>query len=326
MNPTAADVREYDRFGPWIDEVTATEEVPKLYASYPLDLDSTRIVLKVPRNVARRDAWAGMDLYDHLVILDADRLTVLSRRLGAAGSDLDVGGGPGYDVMTARLADVVAIRDDLNLLDGRLTVSTSSGDSLSFGYNGSAHDKATRFVDALRAGAGRGAMSSVGSALMIAGSVGADATAVPSPGAADTYLVSSFLKLRAGNPGLTVWASHGRGRLSPSLDGVRGVAARASHAISPMTLHGAVVMADGAAMELLGRHAFLVRGRGAIYSTSRLVIPLRALDGLDVTMHPVYEDVAVATIRAGDWSTELAVPRDSEAASLLRTASESVRV
>jgi len=92
-----------------------------------------------------------------------------------------------------------------------------------------------------------------------------------------------------------------------------------------MTLHGAAFLADATAMELLGRRQWLARGRGPDYSTSRLVIPLGAPDTLDVSVHPVYPNVVIATIRAGGWSTEIAVPRDSDAERLLRAASPSGR-
>src|SRR5664279_4920388 len=123
MSVTAAQVAEYNRFGPWIDEVIVPEDVPRLFRSYPIDLSAARMVLKVPRGIARRDATAGMDLYDHLVILDRDSLTLLSRNGASAAKGEQPTGGPGYSVLTLALADVVAIRDDLNLLDGRVTVS-----------------------------------------------------------------------------------------------------------------------------------------------------------------------------------------------------------
>ena len=75
---------EYARFGPWVDEVTTPDDVPRLYRDHPIDLTSTRLVLKVPRNIARRDAHPGMDLYDHLLVLDDARLTVLSRTVTPA--------------------------------------------------------------------------------------------------------------------------------------------------------------------------------------------------------------------------------------------------
>lgn len=78
----AASTPEYDAFGPWVDPVRSAEEVPPLYRDHPVDLAASRLVLKVPRDIARRDATPDMDLYDHLLVLEADALTVLSRRGG----------------------------------------------------------------------------------------------------------------------------------------------------------------------------------------------------------------------------------------------------
>ena len=320
MSPTAAEVSEYDRFGPWIDEVTVPEDVPRLFRTYPIDLSATRVVLKVPRGIARRDATAGMDLYDHLVILDRDELTLLSRRVEISPDGPDAGGDLGYVILAVPLADVIAIRDDLNLLDGKVTVSTRSGASITVPYNGSAHDMASRLVNDLRAAACVKPASRVGSALLAAGSAAADPAALPTPGHADTHLVSRFLELRGDNPGLVTWASYGRRRLVPGGVGLRGFASRAGHALSPMTLHGAAVVADANAIEFLGRHASLVRGRAPVYSSSRLVIPRGALDRIDVVPHPIYPGVTIVTISAGEWSTDIAVPTDSESERILGSA------
>ena len=94
MSVTAAEVAEYDRFGPWIDEIVVPEDVPRLFRSYPIDLSATRMVLKVPRGIARRDATAGMNLYDHLVILERDALTLLSRDVATSNASAHSGCGP----------------------------------------------------------------------------------------------------------------------------------------------------------------------------------------------------------------------------------------
>jgi hypothetical protein len=90
-------------------------------------------------------------------------------------------------------------------------------------------------------------------------------------------------------------------------------------------MHGLAVVADAKALEFLGRRASLVRGRNPDYSSSRLVIPLGALDSLDVAAHPVYPDATTVTIGAGDWATDIHVPSDSAAARLFSTALPSVR-
>lgn len=315
---------EYDRFGPWIDDVTTPDEVPRVFRSYPVDPTTARLVLKVPRNIARRDATPDMDLYDHLVILEGEMLTLLSRRKGTKAASRPADDGQAYDVVAVALADVVAIRNDLNLLEGRLTVSTLGGDSIAMPYNGSARGKATWLVNELRAaGAGKEA-SDVGRSLMAAGKASPGVTTMPQPGDADTHLVSRFLELNGANPDLAVWASDVRRRVTPVLPGARGFLTRAVHVASPMTLHGTALIGDGTAFEILGRHASLVRGRAAIYSSSRLVIPFSGLDRLDLAPHPVYPAVAVATFAGGAWQTAVCVPTDSGATRLLREAATSV--
>src|SRR5690606_31495032 len=37
-------VSEYDRFGPWIDEVATPADVPRLFRDHPVDLDGARLV------------------------------------------------------------------------------------------------------------------------------------------------------------------------------------------------------------------------------------------------------------------------------------------
>ncbi len=74
---SATRVSEYDRFGPWIDEVLDLEDVPALFRDHAIDFDTARLVLKVPREIARRDATADMDPV---------RLSAGPRRGGADGS------------------------------------------------------------------------------------------------------------------------------------------------------------------------------------------------------------------------------------------------
>lgn len=316
---------EYDRFGPWIDEVTRMDDVPRLYRNYPIDFSVERLVLKVPRNIERRNATPEMDLYDHLIMLGKDQLTVLSRRSGKPSRKGSADSGRGYDVVAIPFADVVAIRNALNLLDGRLTVSTSEGTPIAVSYNGSAGDVVDMFVGALREAVCIRPASPVGSALLAAGGPLARPALVPGHGPVDTFLATAFLEGHGANPRLSAWAAHGRRRLSPEATGLQGTIQRLVHAISPMTLHGALFAADEAALEVFGRHSWLIRGRAAIYSTSRLVIPFGAPDRLELSPHPLYPDVTVATIGAGTWKAELPLPHGSVAEHLLRDAASGIR-
>ena len=116
----------------------------------------------------------------------------------------------------------------------------------------------------------------------------------------------------------------GRRRLVPGGVGLRGFASRAAHAVSPMTPHGAAVLAGAGAVELLGRHASLVRGRAPVYSSSRLVILLGVLYQIDVVPHPIYPGVTIVTIGAGEWTTAFAVPTNSESERVLGAAPSSL--
>jgi hypothetical protein len=329
MKKAFVGVSEYDRFGPWIDEVKQVEDVPRLYRSYPIDFSVESLVLKVPRDITRRNATPDMDLYDHLIMLGQERLTVLSRRAGktsrAAGSAATSDSGKGYDIVVIQCSDVVAIRNALNLLDGRLTVSTSEGTPIAVSYNGAAGDVVGRFVSALREAACVTPASPLGSALLAAGGPLARPAVVPGHGHVDTFLASAFLEAHSANPHLAAWAAHASRRLTPEAAGVQGTVERMKHALSPMTLHGALFAADDAALEVFGRHSWLIRGRNAVYSTSHLVIPFGAPDHLDLAPHPLYPDVIVATIGAGKWRGKLPVPRESVAEQLLSEAASKSR-
>ena len=60
-------ISEYDAFGPWIYEVHNVDELPRLYQNAGIDPTTCSLVLKIPRNIERRDATPDMHLYDHLV-------------------------------------------------------------------------------------------------------------------------------------------------------------------------------------------------------------------------------------------------------------------
>ncbi len=106
--PLLAD--ELERLEPWVDQVRTREEVPPLFRDHAFDLDAARLVLKVPRNIARRDAHAGMDLYDHLVVLEERRLVVLSRQFERNGRGEERVHTRGFDVRTVELAAVIGLR------------------------------------------------------------------------------------------------------------------------------------------------------------------------------------------------------------------------
>lgn len=319
MPTPAPGASEFDRFGPWIDEVTTPDDVPPLYRDHPLDLADAALVLKVPRNIARRDATPDMDLYDHLIALDGDGLTVLSRRVAAAKRRAPVE--RGYDVRRVAHGEVAAIRDVVSLLDGRLSIHTLDGAALTLRYNGSGRATITRLVTALRAAAGAQAPSVAGAALLAAvGEWPAIGPRALDAGQSDVALVNDVREIVRHTPDLVARTCHGRVPLTPRPGGAAGLVRRVLHSLSPATLHGAVVVADDAAVDVVGRHEWVVRGRAPVHSLSRLVLPVGALRRVDVAAHEAYPGVAVVRFGAGASTLEIVVPEGSAAHGLLSDA------
>ncbi|WP_258725480.1 hypothetical protein [Cellulomonas sp. NS3] len=348
MTSTGASTAEHDAFGPWIDEVRSPQDVPRLFRAHPLDLDAAHLVLKVPRNLSRRDATADMDLYDHLVVLAGDELTVLSR-LDALS---DAGEPPasvddealGYRTWSSRPSDVVAMRDVTSMLDARLDLLTQDGRALTVRYNGSAAEGVQRLVDAVRA-AHDGSTGHAGSAAATEGRgpvvltkpAAADGPtgsgpASPTPaqptdpplapsalGPEDVGLVNAYRELARRLPELRLLALHPRRRLRPAAS---DAVAHLLHAVSPATLHGAVVGQDERWLEVLGRRAWLTRGRAPDHSRSRLTVARSAIRGVHAAPHPVYGGVTQVTLTLvlGGPGVELAAPTGSDAERVLLAA------
>jgi hypothetical protein len=305
-----AGVSEYDLFGPWIDEVTTLEEVPPLYRDHPLDLQRARLVLKVPREIARRDATPDMDLYDHLLLLDEVGITALSRRLTTGSRRAPVA--RGYDVTAVPYSQVVAVLDTVDLLDGRLTIFTQAGAALAVRYNGSTRANVTRLVSAIRAASAVYPPSAVGRALLESAAQ-TPAPAVLDPGRADVVFVNDFDELVRHNAGLAAWTCHGRVVPLPRPGGSAGALRRLTHLFTPATLNGGIVAGDPATIEILGRREWLHSNRRPVHSHSRLVLPLGGLERLDVAPHERYVGVSVVRFGAGAATVEIAVPDDSAA-------------
>ena len=294
------DTREYDAFGPWIDEVRSLADVPRLYRDHPLDLSAARSVLKVPRDIARRDATPGTDLYDHLLVLEEARLTVLSRRPEEP---------LGYEVREVALAEVAAVLDTVDLLDGRLHLHTRDGRVLTLRYNGSARERVRQLVDGLRTDGGRPATPD-----------GLDRQALTPDalGPDDVAVVADVREVTRARPGLTARAWHGRRPVRPRPGGAAGALRTLTHALSPATLQAAVAASDGDHLEVFGRREQLVRGRRPVHSASRLVVPLPGLDRVTAAANPRYAGAVDLVLTAGRAQLTLTVPEGSGTERFLR--------
>jgi hypothetical protein len=293
---------EYDAFGPWIDEVRTPSDVPPLYRDHPLDLAAARLVLKVPRNIARRDALPTMDLYDHLLVVGPHDLTVLSRQDG------------GYGQFTLGYDRIVAIQDSVNLLAGRLTMHTLADPAWSIPYNGSSYRVVETLVRLLRDLAletipASGSAPSPGSWP----SATAQTPDLGSLEGSDMALVTSCRDLLGGEPAMRLLAAHARRVLAPR----GGALTRALHAVRPMTLQGALVLASTKEVQVLHRRDWLVRGNRPVHSLARSVLLLGRLDAVTARQDACYAGVSVVTMCAGTSSIDLPVPSGSVAERVL---------
>ena len=287
---------EFDAFGPWVDPVFDAAGMPALYRDYPVDFDASRLVLKVPRNISRRDALPTMHLYDHLIVVGPAALIVLSRT------------DDGYAESSIGYGDIAVIRDSVDLVDGRFSIHTRTGATLSVAYNGSSQQVISRLTDVLRelalaATSGRPdvALPSV--------------TAPPAPldlldlGKQDVGLVTSYFDLHRHEAGARLLAAHGRSTLTPN----GGLLGRALHALYPMTLHGAVLCRTDRELQIVGRRSWLVRGNTPDLSRSLTSIPLAAIDAITARPHPKYLAVTVVGLSLGAFTFDLLLPTGSAA-------------
>ena len=94
---------EYDRFGPWIIEISPDDPAPPLFVPFLDRTEEPRLSLKVPRQIERRRAHPGMDLYDYVVNLYEEDMLILMRV------------GPEVEARALRYRDIgsLRVREDL---------------------------------------------------------------------------------------------------------------------------------------------------------------------------------------------------------------------
>lgn len=70
---------EYDRFGPWVVEISEVDPPPRLFLPYLTREETPLLSIKIPRKIDRQNARPGMNLYDYVVNLYQEELLILQR-------------------------------------------------------------------------------------------------------------------------------------------------------------------------------------------------------------------------------------------------------
>lgn len=288
---STAETAEFTAFGPWVDDVTDAAGVPRLYRDFPLDFAKAELVLKVPRNIARRDAHPGMDLYDALLIVDAEATTVLSRQDDT------------YTTRTVPHAALVAIVDSVLLLDGRLVLHVDEGEPLEITYNGSSQGVMSRLATVLRrlSPTERDGSSVLASAGHPTGEIGA------LDGERDYALLGAWRELAGREPAVTLAGAHGSRLLPPA----GGLVARLVDRLRPSMLTAAVVGTSPDGCHVLHRRRHVDTGKTTDLSLVHTFLFPRPTARIEHRAHPRFADLRIIEIVDGDARIEFVVPDGS---------------
>lgn len=128
---------EYDRFGPWIIEISELDPPPPLFLPYLTREETALLSIKIPRKIERRKAYPGMNMYDYLVTLYEKELVILQR------VDADVRS------ETFAYDDIQFLRQGASLLKGGLHIGVK-GNSFDLPFSTISSDIIDRVVDLIR--------------------------------------------------------------------------------------------------------------------------------------------------------------------------------
>ncbi|HUX72080.1 MAG TPA: hypothetical protein VMV41_16295 [Cellulomonadaceae bacterium] len=303
---------EFDAFGPWVDEVTSADTVPRLFRSHPIDLTSALLAIKVPRNISRRDADPSMDLYDHLVIVDETGVTMLSRvetprvRAGAITAS-------SFTTQVLAWSDVTGVTVSTEFVDGLLTLHTT-GRAMTVPFNGSSLPIVDRLVALVRSRYGAGA-TTTGETERIHRATDLDvaraSTELPD---VERELQNLHRRILSDDP-------HMRHLTTQQRTTVRWTSRRALVRLAknlwPTAIQTSLTYTDGRELLVVHRRHAVVRGYKPVYSIARTALLVESITGTDIADSPDLAGVRILTLHLGDASVELLFAAGSIAPELL---------
>ena len=133
------DRREYDLFGPWINEVKTEADVPRRFRTYYPEHKGARFLLKIPRNADRREVRPGMDLYLAMVAIHEGGVSFMELKDGQVGK---------RDLAWNQVAATGSFGDKLL---GTWTLYLTDGTRFGFDYNKVSSDLMDQVTDFIRA-------------------------------------------------------------------------------------------------------------------------------------------------------------------------------
>jgi hypothetical protein len=286
---------EYDAFGPWIYEIHSEEEIPRLFRGHGVDLAASLLTIKVPREIERREANPSMDLYDIVMSLGPELVTVLTRR------------GREVDTRTLAYADIQGITEVVDLLRGELTLHSENGPVV-IPFNATSTEIVGHLVQLLR------------KHYLPDGGKGTRGAAVKPtvPREVGDDLQNLYRRLaREGGLGRTL-AVQRRHLVTPV--GATGVG-KAVARVWPTSLQSSVVTLGEREIVVLHRARFFVTGRRPEQSIAHTMLPIERVTSVEVRPSQAHEGVSALLIRVGQVTHEFpldAVTADKVAGELKR--------
>lgn len=128
--------KEYDAFGPWIIKIKNQEEVPCLFDEY-IKYNATSHIYKIPKDITRREARPGDQLYKSIILFDESKLLFLKST---------------HDLVTQQIIEyrnIESIQNRVDLLNGTLIIESKSG-KVKIPYNAVSNDLIKEIVFKLR--------------------------------------------------------------------------------------------------------------------------------------------------------------------------------
>jgi hypothetical protein len=267
------------------------EDVPRAFRGYPFAFDGPGRILKVPRNIERRDASPRMHLYDQMLIPERDRLTILQRL------------GDGHTVSVVPSATIAAVEFGTELLQGWIAIHVENGSRVDIAVNASARDTLADIAHALvETAAGPEASDSV-----------SDRMPLDALGAGDDVaFVNGYRSVSLRRPGLHVSAAY-RGRRLRVADSWVARLRR-----GPARLSGAVFARNDRYLVSVSRREWLKRGTTPDLSLRTLLVARARVTGIEACEHPTAHGVTTVELLAGAARIEYLVPTDSDTLTALR--------
>ncbi|BDI23431.1 hypothetical protein [Herbiconiux sp. L3-i23] len=273
---------EWDAFGPWILPVTNADDVPRAFRAHPFRFDGGDTIVKVPRNVARRDADPTMHLYDNVLTVNADGLEVLTRD------------GDSYSTRTIPATSIAAIEHGSDLLDGWFTVYPTEGARVEIRVSGAAGDTVAGLTDRLLDAAAPSDTDGTPSEEL-------RREALPER---DVALVNAYRPIARRTSGLTVSAVFSAAAVASTESLLRRL--RKGQA----TRSGAVIATGRSRLVVVTRHHPVSYGPKPDLSLRHIVVLRSALTGASIVPHPSVRDTDLLELAVGADRIVIGLPRD----------------